>query len=270
MFSAVGSLTSVLVGGSGLLAWQVYQNQVGQETIVELKEKLNIQQKQQKMLEEELNKTQFIAIPRDLHDKFNHNDELRSTNSFETKEDLKSILPRHLRKPWRLMNLANTGDYEQHITAVQDLSKLSLSDGEYQQLAQSCECRTAVGLARTAQVDLRFFLPPSALPPACRERELLQMFKDVLIKLPAASADLHECIKYFTSTALDQYLHSCEEDVLDRDISNEFHRESHHIHSIPRPRISQVRNIIIGYLCEFTTSVIFLKYVQSAVSQIVL
>ena len=46
MFSAVGSLTSVLVGGSGLLAWQVYQNQVGQETIVELKEKLNIQQKQ--------------------------------------------------------------------------------------------------------------------------------------------------------------------------------------------------------------------------------
>ena len=185
------------------------------------------------MLGEELNKTQFIAIPRDLHDKFNHNDELKSMNSFETKEDLKSLLPRHLRKPWRLMNLANTGDYEQHIAAVQDLSKLSLSDGEYQQLAQSCECRTAVGLARTAHVDLRFFLPPSALPPACRERELLQMFKDVLIQLPAASADLHECIKYFTSTALDQYLHSCEEDVLDRDISNEFHRESHHIHAIP-------------------------------------
>ena len=66
------------------------------------------------------------------------------------------------------------------------------------------------------------------------------MFKEVLTKLPAESADLHECIKFFTSTALDQYLHSCEEDVMDTDISNEFHRESHHIHEIPRPRISQV------------------------------
>ena len=89
-------------------------------------------------------------------------------------------------------------------------------------------------------MDLRFFLAPSNLPPECREREFLEMFKDVLVQLPAESADLHECIKYFTSTALDQYLHSCEEDVLDSDISNEFHRESHHIHSIPRPRISQV------------------------------
>ena len=90
-------------------------------------------------------------------------------------------------------------------------------------------------------MDLRFFLPPSILPPECRERELLEMFKDVLTKLPAESADLHECIKFFTSTALDQYLHSCEEDVMDTDISNEFHRESHHMHEIPRPRISQVR-----------------------------
>ena len=122
---------------------------------------------------------------------------------------------------------------------------LSLSDGEYQQLAQSCECRTAVGLARTANVDFRFFLPPSILPPECRERELLKMIKEVLTKLPAESADLHECIKFFTSTALDQYLHSCEEDVMDSDISNEFHRESHHIHSIPRPRISQVGPIYI-------------------------
>ena len=241
MFSAIG--TSGAVVGSGLLAWQVYQTQVGQQQIVELKEKLIIQQRQQKMLLEEMNKTQFITIPKELIDKLNNYDELSNMNSCETKEDLKSILPRHLRKPWRLLHLANTGGYEQHIKAVQDLSKLSLSDGEYQQLAQSCECRTAVGLARTANVDLRFFLPPSILPPECRERELLEMFKEVLTKLPAESADLHECIKYFTSTALDQYLHSCEEDVMDSDISNEFHRESHHIHSIPRPRISQVRNI---------------------------
>ena len=76
------------------------------------------------------------------------------------------------------------------------------------------------------------------------------MFKEVLTKLPAESADLDECIKFLTSTALDQYLHSCEEDVMDSDISNEFHRESHHIHSIPRPRISQVGPIFIPlYSC---------------------
>ena len=37
-----------------------------------------------------------------------------------------------------------------------------------------------------------------------------------------------------------QYLANAEEEVMDSDLSYEFHRESHHIHSIPRPRISQV------------------------------
>ena len=32
-----------------------------------------------------------------------------------------------------------------------------------------------------------------------------------------------------------------DEELLDSDLSYEFHRESHHIHSIPRPQISQVR-----------------------------
>jgi len=237
MFSAVG--TSSVVVSSGLLAWQVYQNQMGQQQVQELKDKLVSQQHQQKLLLAELNTAKYISVPKDISNKFNQFDELSPMNSYETKEDLKSILPRHLRKPWRLLYLANTGGYEQHIKAVQDLSKLSLSDGEYQQLAQSCECRTAVGLARTANIDLRFFLAPSKLPPECLERELIEMFRDILVQLPANSADLHECIKYFTSTALDQYLHGCEDDVLDNDISNEFHRESHHIHSIPRPRISQ-------------------------------
>ena len=42
MFSAIG--TSGVLVSSGLLAWQVYQTQVGQQQIVELKEKLSIQQ----------------------------------------------------------------------------------------------------------------------------------------------------------------------------------------------------------------------------------
>ena len=30
------------------------------------------------------------------------------------------------------------------------------------------------------------------------------------------------------------------DELLDSDISHEFHRESHHIHAIPRPEISEV------------------------------
>ena len=71
MFSVIG--TSGAVVGSGLLAWQVYQTQVGQQQIVELKEKLNIQQREQKMLLEEVNKTQFY--------KLNNYDELSNMNS---------------------------------------------------------------------------------------------------------------------------------------------------------------------------------------------
>jgi len=236
MFSAVGA-SGVLA--SGLLAWQVYQSQVGQQQIVELQDKLSIQQRQHMLLLEEFNKTKFIAIPNDLNDKWKHAEELTNLQSIETKEELKDILPRHLRKPWRLLHTANTGEYEQHIKAVQELSKLELSSGEYGGIAQSCECRTAVGLARTSQVDLRFFLPPPPLPPGCHKRELLAMMKDILTQLPADNPDLHQCINYFTTTALDQYLHSSEEEIMDTDISNEFHRESHHIHSIPRPRITQ-------------------------------
>ena len=80
MFSVIG--TSGAVVGSGLLAWQVYQTQVGQQQIVELKEKLNIQQRQQKMLLEEVNKTQFVTIPKELRHKLNNYDELSNMNSF--------------------------------------------------------------------------------------------------------------------------------------------------------------------------------------------
>ena len=54
-----------------------------------------------------------------------------------------------------------------------------------------------------------------------------------------------QCIQYFTATALDQYLANAEEEVMDSDLSYEFHRESHHIHSIPRPRISQVITVMM-------------------------
>ena len=95
------------------------------------------------------------------------------------------------------------------------------------QIAQSCDYRTAVGLARTAGVDLRFFLPPPQTPGEFKNKELIQLFRDILVKLPADSPQVHECIKYFTSEALDSYLHSSEEKVFNSRL------EFHHMHSKP-------------------------------------
>lgn len=243
MFSAISS-TGIAVS-SGLLAYGVYQSQYGQKSLQEM------QQQQQKLLMEELSKVQYINTPygtpprgvprpRTLSSSLDSEFSRSRSSSFDSREDLRNILPRHLRKHWRLLHTANTGSYEAHINAVQELSKLNLQEHEYRELAQAMDFKTAVGLARTAGVDLRFFLPRPPTPAEAENKELIQLFRDILVKLPADSEQVHECIKYFTSTALDNYLHSCEEEVFDSDISFEFHRESHHIHSIPRPRISQV------------------------------
>jgi len=249
MFAAIS--TSGVVVSSGLLAWQMYNAQNGQQELQELREQLMEQQRQQRQMMAEMSsnnnldkatKPQYIPLSKQVLDSLNSSPldtMMTPPNSLESNQDLKSILPRHLRKPWRLLNQANMGGYEQHLKAVKDLSKLSLSDGEIRQIAQSVECRTAIGLARTSSVDLRFFLPPAPLPNETMEKEIVAIFRDILTSLPSEDKDLHECINYFTSTALDQYIHNCEEEVLDTDISFEFHRESHHIHSIPRPSISE-------------------------------
>ena len=104
------------------------------------------------------------------------------------------------------------------------------------QLAQSCSRRTAVGLARCSDADPRWFLTPP-LPPAVAESDIIEMFRDILVVLPS-SDQVHACIKLLTATALEQYLDYSYEQTLDTDISSSFHRESHHLRSMPGPSIS--------------------------------
>ena len=56
---------------------------------------------------------------------------------------------------------------------------------------------------------LRFFLPPPLTPGEFKNKnkKLIQMFRDILIKLPADSPQVHECIKYFTSEALELFMY---------------------------------------------------------------
>jgi hypothetical protein len=247
MFAAIG--TSSVVVSSGLLAYQMYQSSQQQEEIKNLQEILNEQQmrlQRRKLMVEIARRkdsspdpAQYVPVPEDLLEKLNRFDEMK-LNPIETKEDFKAIIPRHLKKNWRLLHQANSGEYEQHLKAVKELSKLRLSDAEYTQLAQSCNYRTTVGLASCANVDLRFFMPPPPLPPSHQGRTIVSLFKQILTKLPNNSDELHECINYYTTTAIDEYLRRGDaEALMDSDISDEFFRESHHLHTIPTPQIDE-------------------------------
>jgi len=129
--------TSSVVVSSGLLAWQMYNVKQTQSEINDLKEKLSIQQQKNQLNElsnEREGQSQYIKIPRRRLDSdrstpssLDQFDDFRPrsfTEPFEHTEGLKDILPRHLRKPFRLLNEANNGDYEQHLNAVRELSRL--------------------------------------------------------------------------------------------------------------------------------------------------
>ncbi len=172
---------------------------------------------------------EYILLPESLSDRFKF-------EKNDAKDELKSRIPRHLRKPWKLLRQANHGEYEAHLNAVRELAKLNLSDGEYRQvsrlyiaskysfilyftyfehlnqIAQSCTRATAVGLARTAEVDLRFFLAPPPCPENITRTATPKLFQRILSELPRTQ-DVNDCIRFFTSTALDSYVPGTENTI---------------------------------------------------------
>ncbi|XP_039603719.1 protein SERAC1 isoform X3 [Polypterus senegalus] len=73
-------------------------------------------------------------------------------------------------------------------------------DYQYRTVAQACDHRTAIGVARTQGVDLRFFLPPPSLPEGHDNCSTEDQLRDLLASLP--QSDVDECVKYFTYLAL--------------------------------------------------------------------
>jgi hypothetical protein len=70
---------------------------------------------------------EYILLPPALSERF-------KLDPIDAKDELKSLIPRHLRKPWKLLRQANWGEYETHLNAVRELAKLNLSDGEFKQV----------------------------------------------------------------------------------------------------------------------------------------
>ena len=170
---------------------------------------------------------------------------ITQTQQTKTTQEIKAIIPLHLRKHWKLLHKANHGSTEEHLNSVRELSQASsnLCEGETRQMAQSMKMQTAVGLARIPHSDLRLFLPPPPCPHPVRESSIPSQFWTILSKLPNTK-DVPKCVHQNSRTAIQDYIQQYEEDFLDEtDLNAEFNRDTHLIMELPvrnRHSIAQV------------------------------
>ncbi|XP_074846406.1 protein SERAC1 isoform X2 [Carettochelys insculpta] len=107
----------------------------------------------------------------------------------------------HERALWVLLKRSQSEDRIVRLQAVQQLAENGhWHDYQYRTVAQACDQRTAIGLARSKDVDLRFFLPPPPLPKVKDDYAIEDELRLLLVSLP--QTDLERCVQYFTSLAL--------------------------------------------------------------------
>ncbi|KAM8725672.1 protein SERAC1 isoform 1-T2 [Acanthopagrus schlegelii] len=102
---------------------------------------------------------------------------------------------------WVLLKRTQSANKAVRLQAVQELAENHhWHDYQYQTAAQVIDQRTAVGLARTPQVDLRFFLRTPTLPDLEDGLSVEDELRQLLGSLPQSEVDT--CVQYFTSLAL--------------------------------------------------------------------
>ncbi|XP_071997145.1 protein SERAC1 isoform X2 [Engystomops pustulosus] len=102
---------------------------------------------------------------------------------------------------WLLLKGTQSTDKRVRLEAVQNIAGIHYCrDYQYRTVAQACDKRTTIGLARSKDVDLRFFLTPPALPKVDDNYSIENEVRQLLSSLP--QTELDKCIKYFTSLAL--------------------------------------------------------------------
>ncbi|XP_073075938.1 protein SERAC1 isoform X2 [Manis javanica] len=104
---------------------------------------------------------------------------------------------------WLLLRKSKSEDRTARLQAVQEMSEAHhWLDYQYRIIAQACDLRTLIGLARSKESDLRFFLPPPPLPSLKEDSSIEEELRQLLASLP--QTELDECIQYFTSLALSE------------------------------------------------------------------
>ncbi|XP_033090828.1 protein SERAC1 isoform X1 [Trachypithecus francoisi] len=104
---------------------------------------------------------------------------------------------------WLLLRKSKSDDKTTRLEAVQEMSETHhWHDYQYRLIAQACDPKTLIGLARSKETDLRFFLLPPPLPSLKEDSSTEEELRQLLASLP--QTELDECIQYFTSLALSE------------------------------------------------------------------
>lgn len=115
---------------------------------------------------------------------------------------------------WRLLEVAKTGDRHDRLKAVHQLARIDhLKDWDYQHLAQLCDARTAVALARH-ESDARWFVRPRARGAVRDPRSLIAEMRDHLERLRAGPP----CVPHYRASVLGNWaiLRGFDEDATQR------------------------------------------------------
>lgn len=101
---------------------------------------------------------------------------------------------------WRLLEVAKTGDQHQRQKAIQTLAKIDrLKDWDYQHLAQICDARTAISLARN-ECNLRWFIQPKGRGSVRSPKSLIREMRRFLNDLTDS-----ECVKHLRRNVLNDF-----------------------------------------------------------------
>lgn len=133
---------------------------------------------------------------------------------FETKKWLELRQPSVFNLQWiwsrliftyaqRLLHMANSDERSLRIKAINHLGNIkTLDDWHYSILTHMYDARTAVGLARVKNVDLRFFAEPPFRYLMYNHEMFTNRMKEFLVALHAKSK--HVCLEYFINEAFEE------------------------------------------------------------------
>uniref|UniRef100_A0A034V3Q2 Protein SERAC1 n=1 Tax=Bactrocera dorsalis TaxID=27457 RepID=A0A034V3Q2_BACDO len=117
---------------------------------------------------------------------------------------------------WRLLNIAQTGSQHERLKAVRQLACIDhLKDWDFRHLAQICDARTAVSLARSG-ADSRWFVPVHMRGCIKNPKLVLADFHDMLARLRPNSCVDNFFNKYFPQ----QYPHEGIDEFFTQDQAN--------------------------------------------------
>ncbi|XP_046459703.1 protein SERAC1-like [Daphnia pulex] len=145
----------------------------------------------------------YIAIPQTVIETEIH----AMTSKLKNVEQMVETLmkgPTHLgldSNPWHLLRILKSelpSHTQEHSTALKTLATSHYNVGLSQQIAQACDFRVSVKLARTKNVNLNLFLQPPAYIISTSE-PIEDVLNHILDKIPTSNQ--HTCATYFLSIA---------------------------------------------------------------------